>query len=89
MANNSKVSVTDATGASALIAADTRDEILLRNAGTNTVYLALNETASDSTGGFYLESGDGLVLTGRAARSAIHMVCASGETATVHYQIVG
>ena len=88
MANNDTVSVTDSTGATALIAADTRDEVWLRNAGANTVYLALNETAAASDG-FYLESGDSLILTGRAARSAIHMVCASSETATVNYQLVG
>lgn len=89
MANNLKASITDATGASATIAADQRCEVWIRNAGTNTIYLALNETATDATGGFYLESGDALILSGKSASAAIHMVCASGETATVWYQLVG
>jgi len=88
MANNDTVSVTDSTGATALIAADQRDEVYLRNQGSDTVYLAFNETAV-SGDGFYLESGDAMTFTGKAASSAIHMVCASSETATVSYQLIG
>ena len=88
MANNDTVSVTDSGGDTAKISADSRSDVFLRNAGANTVYLAFNATAV-SPKGMYLESGDTVFLTGRIASAAIHMVCASGETATVNYQLYG
>ena len=84
MATNNKISVTDSSGGTASITArQGREEIILRNAGTNTVWLSRNEAATDSQG-FYLESGDVLILGKEQAEAAWYMVCATGETATVY-----
>lgn len=94
MARAKKIAVTDATGATVGIAADAnREEVIIRNGGADTVYLAFNETAVADQG-IYLESGDALILSsgsGRAVRAtaAIYFVCASGETASVYADVTG
>jgi hypothetical protein len=82
-----KYSITDATGATATIPAYSgREAAFLRNAGTNTIYLAFNETAVADIG-FYLEANDVLIINGAMASRAIHMVCAAGETASVYAEL--
>jgi len=80
--------ITDATGAVAQIPAyDKRETVWLRNAGPNRAYLAFNEPAT-SVAGFYMESGDVLIVSGVMAKRNIHFVCASGETASIYAELM-
>lgn len=82
--SSKKFSITDASGDTPTIAARVgREEVLIRSAGPDVVWMSRNEVATDSQG-FYLEAGDALVLTKPLSRSDWYMVCATGETATVY-----
>lgn len=83
---NKSYNITDATGATAFLAASNRREVLLRNAGPNTCYLAFNETAVDGLG-IYLKIDDSLVLDELKCDADLHAVCAVGETAVLKAQI--
>lgn len=92
MSRAKKISVTDASGGTVGVAADpNREEVILRSAGPNRVYLAFNEDAVADQG-IYLDSGDALVLSSGNNRwtraiADIYFVCASGETASVYADV--
>jgi len=90
MPSNSKFSVSDTGGDTPKISSDPdRDIVMLRVAsGGNTVYLGVNDTAV-SPDGFYMEAGDAVTISGKIAKAAIFAVCASGESATVNYDLFG
>jgi hypothetical protein len=92
MARNVKIAVTDATGGTIAIASDpNREELIIRNGGSDRCYLAFNEDAVDDQG-VYLESGDAIVLSSgnqrwARATAAIYAVCTTGETCSLYADI--
>ena len=92
MARNVKLNITDSTGGTIAIAADpNREEVIIRNGGSDRCYLAFNEDAVDDQG-VYLESGDALVLSSgdnrwTRATAAIYAVCTTGETCSLYCDI--
>ena len=78
--------VTDATGSTIAISHSNKVEVIVRSSGPDRVFMAWNEPAVDDIG-IFLDSGDAIVLNSYKSDADIYFVCATGETATVYFQI--